>query len=107
MKYLVIAFAIIAILFKLFLTYWVWIPAFLDLLTFPMVLPNAPVNWRKNEFKNKGNESKPNIIVILADDLGINDISYYFGGHHGIETPHINSIALDGISFSNAYAGRK
>ncbi|MBU4315836.1 MAG: sulfatase-like hydrolase/transferase [Proteobacteria bacterium] len=45
----------------------------------------------------------PNIIVILADDLGFNDISYYGGGT--IETPHIDTLAKEGIAFNNAYAG--
>ncbi|MGQ0636070.1 MAG: sulfatase [Planctomycetaceae bacterium] len=43
----------------------------------------------------------PNIIVILADDLGYKDI----GAHGGtlVKTPHIDSLALNGVRCSNAY----
>ena len=43
-----------------------------------------------------------NIVFILADDLGWNQV-----GYHGVdfyETPHIDKIASDGMQFSNAYA---
>ncbi len=49
----------------------------------------------------------PNIIVILADDLGINDVSMHRGGRvaEGVPTPHIDSIARDGVRFDQGYAG--
>jgi arylsulfatase A-like enzyme len=49
----------------------------------------------------------PNIIVILADDLGFNDVTTYGGGHaaQGVPTPHIDSIARDGVRFDQGYAG--
>lgn len=46
----------------------------------------------------------PNIIVILADDMGINDLSMN-GGHDGIATPNIDALAAAGASFANGYAG--
>jgi len=48
----------------------------------------------------------PNIVLILADDLGWNDLSFSGGGVGGgtVPTPHINSIAADGVSFTNGYA---
>jgi len=49
----------------------------------------------------------PNIIVILADDLGINDVSMNGGGHtaEGVPTPNIDAIARDGVRFDQGYAG--
>ncbi len=49
----------------------------------------------------------PNIIVILADDLGINDVSTQGGGHtaEGVPTPHIDAIAREGVRFDQGYAG--
>jgi arylsulfatase A-like enzyme len=49
----------------------------------------------------------PNVIVILADDLGINDVGAHGGGYAaiGVPTPHIDSIARDGVRFDNGYAG--
>ena len=49
----------------------------------------------------------PNIIVILADDLGINDVSTHGGGHtaEGVPTPNIDAIAREGVRFDQGYAG--
>lgn len=44
---------------------------------------------------------KPNIILILSDDLGIGDISCYFGKY---KTPNIDKIAEEGIRFTNYYS---
>lgn len=45
---------------------------------------------------------RPNILFILIDDLGWMDLSCY--GSKFYETPNIDSLSIDGISFSNAYA---
>lgn len=49
---------------------------------------------------------KPNIILILADDLGFNDISLYNGGagDGNLMTPNMDRIGLEGIKFNNGYA---
>ncbi len=47
--------------------------------------------------------AKPNIIFILADDLGYGDLGCY--GQDSIETPHIDRLAAEGIQFSQHYAG--
>ena len=49
----------------------------------------------------------PNIIVILADDLGINAVSTHGGGHtaEGVPTPNIDAIAREGVRFDQGYAG--
>jgi arylsulfatase A len=44
----------------------------------------------------------PNIIVILADDLGYGDISSF--GAQGIQTPHIDQLAADGLKLTQFYA---
>jgi arylsulfatase A-like enzyme len=44
---------------------------------------------------------KPNIIIILADDLGQTDISLY--GNKLITTPNIDAIGLNGVTFNEAY----
>jgi arylsulfatase A-like enzyme len=44
---------------------------------------------------------KPNIIVIMADDLGYNDVG--FNGCIDIPTPNIDQIASNGIKFTNGY----
>ena len=54
-----------------------------------------------------GTTRPPNIILIVADDLGFNDITHYGGGIAGgkVPTPHIDSIARDGVEFRNGYSG--
>jgi arylsulfatase A-like enzyme len=46
---------------------------------------------------------KPNIIFILADDLGYGDLGCY--GQTKIKTPNIDKLASEGIRFTDCYAG--
>jgi arylsulfatase A-like enzyme len=50
----------------------------------------------------KNETKKPNIVFILADDLGYGDLQCY--GNPYIETPAINKLANSGIRFSNYYS---
>ncbi len=45
--------------------------------------------------------SRPNVVIIFADDLGYGDVG--FNGCTEIPTPHIDSIAENGVVFSNGY----
>lgn len=47
-------------------------------------------------------KSKPNIILILVDDLGHHDVSYY--GTSDIRTPNIDKLCKSGMRFDNFYA---
>ncbi|MEZ6046361.1 MAG: sulfatase-like hydrolase/transferase [Planctomycetaceae bacterium] len=46
---------------------------------------------------------KPNIIYIMADDLGYGDLSCY--GQQLLDTPHIDKLAQEGMLFEQFYAG--
>ena len=46
--------------------------------------------------------SKPNVVFILADDLGFGDLACY--GHPYAKTPHIDSLAKEGKRFTRYYA---
>ena len=45
--------------------------------------------------------SPPNIIIILADDIGVETIGAYGGGY---DTPHIDSLATNGVRFDQGHA---
>ncbi len=47
--------------------------------------------------------TRPNIILILADDLGIGDLGCY--GQKLLKTPNIDRLAAEGLRFRNAYSG--
>ncbi|MDA0350040.1 MAG: sulfatase-like hydrolase/transferase [Verrucomicrobia bacterium] len=47
--------------------------------------------------------SQPNIIYILADDLGIGEVGCY--GQQKIKTPHIDQLAAEGMRFTQHYSG--
>lgn len=53
--------------------------------------------------KNQDPIKKPNIIYILADDLGYGDLGAY--GQQKIETPNLDGLAKNGIRFTDHYAG--
>lgn len=46
---------------------------------------------------------RPNIVFILADDLGIGDIGVY--GQQKIKTPNLDKLAAEGMIFTQFYAG--
>ena len=51
----------------------------------------------------KASPEHPNIIFILADDMGYGDLACY--GNRYIQTPNIDRLARTGTSFTQAYAG--
>lgn len=70
--------------------------------------PSQQVTWQAGPATAPANAKRPpNILLIVADDMGYNDISLNGGGVAGdaVPTPNINSIALNGINFSGGYAG--
>lgn len=47
-------------------------------------------------------EDRPNIVVVLCDDLGYGDLECY--GHPHIKTPNLNKLAKEGIRFTDFYS---
>src|SRR5512147_905166 len=47
-------------------------------------------------------EKLPNVVIILADDLGSGDLSCY--GHPTIRTPNLDRMAAEGIRFTQFYS---
>ena len=50
------------------------------------------------------NSSKPNIVIILADDFGVGDIHAHYPNNK-ILTPHLDKLVQQGMSFTDAHSG--
>jgi arylsulfatase A-like enzyme len=50
-----------------------------------------------------GEEPRPNVVLIMADDLGYHDLSCY--GHDRIRTPVLDGLAREGVKLTGFYAG--
>ena len=70
--------------------------SFLLLLNFAIILCNAQEKYVLDK-------SKPNVIYILADDLGYGDLSCY--GQEKFSTPNIDKLAKEGMLFTQHYSG--
>ncbi|HMO41775.1 MAG TPA: sulfatase-like hydrolase/transferase [Phenylobacterium sp.] len=69
--------------------------------------PTQTIEWARGPDAAPAGERPPNVIVILADDLGINDITTFGGGVAGglVPTPNIDALAARGANMRQAYAG--
>ncbi len=56
------------------------------------------------ESNQPASSGKPNVIYILADDLGYGDLSCY--GQKKFQTPNIDRLASEGMKFTDHYSGR-
>lgn len=63
----------------------------------PVLLPAKSAKAQKED------ASRPNILLILCDDMGYGDLACY--GQPFISTPNIDRVAEEGIRFTQAYAG--
>ena len=71
--------------------------------------PNREVAWQRGPdvASMPPAERPPNIVLILADDMGWNDVSTYGGGagEGSVKTPNIDALAREGVAFTTGYAG--
>jgi arylsulfatase A-like enzyme len=111
-KWLIGTAAVVVVLgiagFIAFQNYWYYIPGILQSLRDP-IQPNREVVWEKGPDAPAAApaDRPPNIILIVADDLGYNDITLSGGGvaNGAVPTPNIDSIAKDGANLTQSYAG--
>ena len=70
--------------------------------------PTQEVRWQAGPADAVATPGKrpPNVILIVADDLGFNDITLNGGGiaDGKVPTPYIDSIAREGVNFRNGYS---
>lgn len=71
----------------------------------PGLLPHTDDNFAllDQALKPRDVRAKPNIVFILADDLGYGDVGCY--GQKQVRTPHIDALAAAGMRFTQCYAG--
>jgi uncharacterized sulfatase len=71
------------------------------------VAPPREIPWQQGPETpaDTAGERAPNIILIVADDLGYNDISTFGGGVGGMQTPGIDRLAAEGAVFTQSYSG--
>ena len=73
------------------------------------VAANHPVRWAQGPATAPAGPRPPNIVLIVADDLGINDVTAEGPGTGVagglVPTPNIDAIAREGADFTVAYAG--
>ena len=62
----------------------------------------ALTNLNSSKTQNSTEDSKPNVLIILTDDQGYHDVSYY--GTEDIQTPNIDQIAHSGVRLDNFYS---
>ena len=88
----------------LFSQYWYFLPGIIQGFLDP-IGEFQEVTWEQGPEVRESD--KPNVLLIVADDLGFNDLTFYGGGIAGgtVPTPNIDSIAAQGIHFTNGYAG--
>ncbi|MEM6967196.1 MAG: sulfatase-like hydrolase/transferase [Bacteroidota bacterium] len=75
--------------------------AILILIVGVIVAFKIPTQPTMDETENKSKDDRPNIVVILADDLGYNDLG--FTGSKDVKTPVLDALAKDGMIFKNGY----
>ena len=75
---------------------------YLGLLSVPFCL-GQHVSAQTAEQAKSASQQKPNIIFILADDMGYGDVSAYNKDSH-IQTRHIDQMAANGVMFTDAHS---
>jgi len=66
-----------------------------------LLLTSATSCVQAKEISSKSENKRPNILVVLCDDLGYNDVG--FNGSTDIVTPNLDKLANGGITFTSAY----
>ena len=61
------------------------------------------LSWRVSAQQPVTNQTRPNIVIILADDLGWGDLSCY--GQKKFSTPNLDRLASEGMRFTQFYSG--
>jgi arylsulfatase A-like enzyme len=82
------------------------VPGWIGAITDP-VGAYQPVVWQPGPAAGSPGPRPPNIVVIVADDLGYNDLTFGGGGvaNGAVPTPNIDGIARAGVQYTRGYTG--
>lgn len=97
---------------KILITTLVLFTGLITFLLWPLKSKDFTINWDDGALKVKQeflhsirlaspSDTLPNIVLILVDDLGLYDMSFY--GGEKVATPHMDEIGQSGIAFNQAY----
>ncbi|GAM99031.1 N-acetylgalactosamine 6-sulfatase [alpha proteobacterium U9-1i] len=90
--------------FLAFRAYWHYLPGIVSNIRDP-IAPYHEIAWQAGPTEAASGARPPNIIVIVADDLGYNDISLHGGVAGGrVRTSNIDALALEGVRIDAGYA---
>src|SRR5262245_12049763 len=89
---------------EIYLRRWRGAVGFLSAILLTALLPCSAADRPESALTAKLKaQKKPNIIFILADDLGYGDLGCY--GQTKVKTPNIDRLAAEGMHFTQCYAG--
>lgn len=89
--------------FLLFKQYWYYLPGIIGDIKNP-ASAYREIAWSQGPAEAPIGQRPPNIVVILADDMGYNDISFNGGGVAGVvQTPNIDAIGHEGVVIDQGY----
>lgn len=106
LSWLGLAAGVVAGGYALFQQYKIYLPGIISEWRNP-IAKYHPVAWSQGPATPSTDANRPpNVILILADDMGYNDISLNGGGIAGgiVKTPNIDAIAQQGVDFTLGYA---
>ncbi len=103
LKYTLLTFKWLAVLLGLPILLWLGYIAILSFGNIGKDISKKDLGYQLALKQKTGKDTLPNILLIMADDLGYGDLSCY--GSSLIHTPHLDSLARQGMKFTQFYAG--
>ena len=102
-RFLIVFILIVVVIGIWFSQNWYKMPKYISNLKNPTI-ENVTIEWEYGP--ETRTNFKPNIIVVLVDDLGFNQISSYGGGmsNGNFKTPNIDKLASEGVLCTNGYS---
>lgn len=69
-----------------------------------LVASHGIANGQIFQILGRKRETLPNIILMMADDMGMGDVNYYGWNEKDVQTPHLDEMSATGLRFDRFYA---